>query len=95
MTRYAVDLDELMTFAERLAQFNRRAEEIAKAVDHEIAQLHSTWAGLGAEAEKQYHETWMRLAGEMRESAERLRVTARDAHRNFTDVAALNSSMWP
>jgi WXG100 family type VII secretion target len=95
VSRYAVDLDELMAFAGRLAQFTRRAEEIAKAVDQEIAQLHGTWAGLGAEAEKHYHETWMRLAGEMRESAEQLRMTAHDAHRNYTDVAALNSSMWP
>jgi uncharacterized protein YukE len=95
VSRYSVDLDELLTFVERLAQFNRRAEEIAKSVDHQIATLHETWAGLGAEAEKQYHETWMRLAREMRESAERLRVTAKGAHDNYTDVAALNSSMWP
>jgi uncharacterized protein YukE len=95
VSRYSVDLDELMAFAERLAQFNRRAEAIAQAVDQEIVQLHNTWAGVGAEAGKHYHETWMRLAGEMRESAEHLRVTAVDAHRNFIDVAALNSSMWP
>lgn len=95
MNRYVVDLDELMAFAERLGRFNRRAEEIAQTVDQEIAQLHNTWAGIGAEAEKHYHETWMRLAGEMRASAELLRMTAKDAHRNYTDVAALNSSMWP
>lgn len=95
MSRYSVDLDELLAFAERLRMFNRRAEEIAEATDREIAELHGTWAGLGAESEKQYHETWMSLAGEMRESAERLRAAANDAHRNYTDVAALNSSMWP
>ena len=95
MSRYSVDLDELLAFAERLGKFNRRAEEIAEATDGAIADLHGTWAGLGAESEKQYHETWMRLAGEMRESAEQLFVSAKDAHVNYTDVAALNSSMWP
>jgi WXG100 family type VII secretion target len=95
MSRYSVDLDELMAFADRLGRFNERAEAIAGAVDAEIGALHGSWAGLGADAEKEYHATWMRLAGEMRETADALRKSAKDAHRNYTDVAALNSAMWP
>jgi WXG100 family type VII secretion target len=95
VSRYSVDLDELSGFVGRLEKFNDRSEEIASAVDQEIAKLHTAWAGLGADAEKHYHETWMRLATEMREAANRLRNYAKDAHRNYTDVAALNSSMWP
>ncbi len=47
MSRYAVNLDELLSFADRLAAFNRRAEEIAAAVDQEIVELHGTWLGQG------------------------------------------------
>jgi WXG100 family type VII secretion target len=92
---YSVDLEELLTFADRLDRFNKRSETIATAVDQQIAELHGTWSGLGADSEKQYHETWMKLAKEMRATADGLRQTATVAHGNYTDVAELNSSMWP
>jgi WXG100 family type VII secretion target len=95
MSRYSVELDELLAFVDRLDQFNERSEAIARAVDQEITELHGTWSGLGADTEKQYHATWMKLADEMRSGADYLRKTASAAHRNYTDVAALNSSMWP
>jgi WXG100 family type VII secretion target len=95
VNRYSIDLDELLAFVGRLEKFNDRAEDIASTVDREVAQLHSAWSGLGADAEKQYHQTWTRLATEMREAANRLHHYAQDAHRNYTDVAVLNSSMWP
>jgi uncharacterized protein YukE len=83
MSRYSVELDELLAFVDRLDQFNKRSEAIARAVDQEITELHGTWSGLGADAETQYHATWMKLAEEMRSGADYLRKTA------------LNSSMWP
>jgi uncharacterized protein YukE len=95
VTRYSVDLDELLSFTNRLAVFNRQAEEIAQSVDRQIAQLHDTWAGIGAEAEKDYHETWVRLAKEMREAVAFLRENAERAHRNFTEVGEFNKAMWP
>ncbi len=95
MSSYSVDLNELLAFVERLDRFNQRSEAIAAAVDREIAALHGSWAGLSAESEKEYHATWIRLAGEMRKAADELREAAKDEHRNYIDVAALNSSMWP
>jgi uncharacterized protein YukE len=92
---YSVDLDELLAFVDRLDRFTKRSESIAMAVDQQITELHGTWSGLGADSEKQYHETWMKLAGEMRATADSLREAAKVAHGNYTDVAALNSAMWP
>ncbi|MCV7216337.1 WXG100 family type VII secretion target [Mycobacterium crocinum] len=95
MSRYAVNLDELLSFADRLAAFNRRAEEIAAAVDQEIVELHGTWLGQGVESEREYHETWLRLSRELRESADFLRESASLAHRNYTRVGEVNCGMWP
>jgi uncharacterized protein YukE len=95
MNRYAIDLDELIAFADRLKSFNKRAEEIAAAVDQEILKLHGTWEGLGAESQAEYHREWMRRTREMRETAEFLHHGATVAHRNYTGVGQVNRRMWP
>lgn len=94
-SRYSVDIDELIAFADRLRRFNQRAEELTAAVDSEIAGLHVAWAGVGAESEREYHEEWMRRAREMRETAEFLHHAATVARRNYTGVGQLNRGMWP
>ncbi|CAN5720264.1 hypothetical protein BH10ACT9_BH10ACT9_43980 [soil metagenome] len=95
MSRYSVDLDQLLAFTDRLAKFNQRVEEIAASVEEQVLELHGTWAGIGAEAEQEYHRTWMRLAQEMRETAVYLRESASLAHRNFSGVGEQNRTMWP
>jgi WXG100 family type VII secretion target len=93
--RYTVDLDALSTFADRLARFNARAEEISKAVDQCIADLHGTWAGLAAKADVGHHEKWMEADREMRDGLEGLRKAARVAHLNYSEVVKVNTAMWP
>ena len=95
MNRYSIDIDELIAFADRLKRFNQRAEEIASAVDQQILKLHTTWEGVGAESEREYHQEWMRRAREMRETAEFLHHAAAVARRNYTGVGQLNRGMWP
>jgi WXG100 family type VII secretion target len=95
MNRYSIDIDELIAFADRLKRFNQRAEEIASAVDQQILKLHTTWEGVGAESEREYHQDWMRRAREMRETAEFLHHAASVARRNYTGVGQLNQGMWP
>jgi WXG100 family type VII secretion target len=93
--RYTADLDALLAFADRLTNFNVRAEEIATAVDQYIAELHTTWLGDGAAAEGEYHQTWMAASKQMREGLDELRNNARMTHRNYTQVIAINAAMWP
>ncbi|HET9874700.1 MAG TPA: WXG100 family type VII secretion target [Mycobacterium sp.] len=93
--RYTVDLGALLTFADRLAKFNARAEQIATAVDRHIAELHTTWEGDAAAAHLQYHQRWMVAADEMRDGLDRLRKNAHVAHRNYTTAVQANTAMWP
>jgi WXG100 family type VII secretion target len=93
--RYTVDLVALSTFADRLARFNQRAEEISNAVDQCIAALHDTWLGMAAQADLGHHEKWMEADREMREGLEGLRKAAQVAHTNYSQAAKVNTSMWP
>lgn len=95
MNRYSIDIDELIIFADRLKRFNQRTEEIAAAVDQEILKLHTTWEGLGAESQRDYHQDWMRRAREMGETAEFLRHAAAVAQQNYSGVGQHNRNMWP
>lgn len=95
MRRYTVDLDALSSFADRLARFNTRAEEIAKAVDQCVAELHGTWLGEAANADSGYHQMWMASDKQMREGLDELRKSAQVAHRNYSDVVKVNTAMWP
>lgn len=95
MTRYTVDLEELLQFADRLEKFTQRADEIERAIDQQINELHSTWLGVGADAQKEYHRVWMTAAREMREAVAKLRQDAEIAHRNYTGVGEHNAAMWP
>jgi WXG100 family type VII secretion target len=93
--RYTVNLDALLAFADRLAKFNVCVEEIATAVDQHIAELHTTWIGVGATAHLDYHEQWMAAAKQMREGLDELRNNAHVAHHNYSEVIAANTAMWP
>ena len=93
MTRYRVELDELLAFVERLQSFEQRAESIASRVDGQIAGLHETWAGEAAAAHRAQHDKWMAGAAQMREALGELRAAADNAHRNYSDAAQLNVDM--
>ena len=93
--RYTVDPDALLRFADRLARFNARAEEITAAVDRGVAELQATWLGQAATAHLEYHDKWLAAAQEMRDGLDKLRANARVAHHNYTGVAQHNTAMWP
>ncbi|KZS61238.1 ESAT-6-like protein EsxE [Mycobacterium pseudokansasii] len=84
-----------MAFVDRLATFTARAEQIATAVDDCVAELHGSWLGQGADAEREYHQKWAVADKQMREGLDELRKNAELAHRNYTGVAQLNATMWP
>lgn len=93
--RYTVDLDALLNFADRLAKFNERADEITAAVDQGVAELQATWLGQAATAHLEYHDKWLAAAQEMRDGLDRLRANARVAQHNYAGVAQHNTAMWP
>ncbi|ORW04561.1 WXG100 family type VII secretion target [Mycobacterium kyorinense] len=95
MNRYRIELEELSAFVDRLEAFEQRAESIAADVDQQIAQLHEGWFGSAAEQHQARHNEWMAAAEEMREAVAELRAAAKTAHRNYTEVIAINTAMWP
>ena len=95
MTRYRVDLEELLAFADRLKAFDDRADEIASRVDGLVTQLHGSWLGEAADAHQARHDEWMTASRAMRETVTELRNAAHKAHQNYSEVNEINTSMWP
>jgi WXG100 family type VII secretion target len=95
MSRYRVELEELLAFVDRLQAFEQRAETVAADVDKQIADLHGSWFGNAAEAHQSHHDEWMAAAAQMREALGDLREAASKAHRNYTEVIEINTAMWP
>lgn len=93
MTRYRVELDELLGFVDKLEAFQRRAEAVTTSVEGRVTELHTTWSGDGADAHRVRHDEWMSAAAEMREAVAELRAAAQNAHRHYNDAAAMNLEM--
>ena len=86
MSRYTVDPEELLQFAGRLERFATRAREVESAIDRQIAELHTTWVGVGADAQRQYHEVWLRAAtlGSLLEASATLNGVAAEAQESYS-----------
>jgi WXG100 family type VII secretion target len=93
VTRYRVELDELMAFVEKLHAFEQRAEAIATRVDQQIASLHDSWSGTAAAAHRAQHDEWMAGATQMHEAVAHLRDAAHTAHRSYTEAVKANLEM--
>lgn len=91
--RYRVELDELLTFVDKLEAFGKRAEAIAARVDSQVADLHTSWSGDAATAHRAQHDEWVAAAAQMWEAVMELREAAHTAHRNYTEAARLNVEM--
>lgn len=91
--RYRVELEELLSFIDRLQEFEQRAEAMAARVDAQVAGLHDTWSGVASDAHRARHQEWMAGAHQMREALAHLKTAADTAHRNYTDAARLNLDM--
>jgi WXG100 family type VII secretion target len=93
VTRYRVELEELLAFVEKLSVFEQQAEAIAARVDGQIADLHTTWSGEAAAAHRANHDEWTAAAAQMRQALGQLRETAHTAHRNYTEAVKVNLEM--
>jgi WXG100 family type VII secretion target len=91
--RYKVELEELLTFVDKLQAFDAKAEAIASRIDRQVATLHTTWSGTAAGAHRSSHDEWMAAAAQMREAASDLRAAANNAHQNYTEAVKTNIEM--
>lgn len=91
---YTVDLDLLDQRIAQLVAFERSLDRNLAALEKTVSELHDTWSGLAARAQRDAHTKWMAGAREMRTALAGLREAARVAHTNYHGAAAANLTMW-
>lgn len=92
--RFDVDLEELDDVIGRLTGFQRQFERRLEELDRTVADLHLTWTGQAAAAQRKAHEEWARGARQMHAGLVRMTAAARLAHDRYRAAAAANESMW-
>jgi WXG100 family type VII secretion target len=93
-SRFRIQPDQLSDLVERMSRFGVDLERALEQVESRVNQLHGTWSGPAAEAQRAAHDEWKRGAAEMREALDMMRRIASTAHGNYTEAAAANLSMW-
>jgi WXG100 family type VII secretion target len=91
---FRVDPEALADAVQRMADFQRRAEDMLAEIDSGVTRLHAAWTGEGAAAHAEAHRRWARGEAMMREALARLHTAGATAHRNYTGAMAKNLSMW-
>ncbi len=91
---FRVDPQALADAVQRMAEFQRYAEDTLTEIDSLVGDLHSTWTGRGAAAHAEAHRHWARGEAMMREALAQLRTAAATAHRNYTGAMSTNLAMW-
>ena len=92
--RYSVDLAELDAVIGDMTGFERRLLDKLAELDDLVANLHVTWTGAAAAAQKDAHARWRSGASEMHQAIVEMREAAQRAHRNYSAAADANARMW-
>lgn len=82
----------LVDAVQRMAEFQRRAEDMLAEIDSCITCLHAT--GRGAAAHGEVHRHWVHGEAMMREALAHLTKAASTAHANYTGAMSTNAAMW-
>lgn len=91
---YTADLDLVSERIAQMAAFEKTLEERLSQVQASLDQLHYTWTGQAASAQKAAHAKWSQGAAEMREALADLRKVVEVARTNYGNAADANVAMW-
>ncbi len=86
--------EALADAVQRMAEFQRYAEDMITEIDSRVTRLHTTWTGQAAAAHAEAHQHWARGEAMMREALAQLKQTAATAHGNYTGAMSTNLAMW-
>lgn len=89
-----MDPQALADAVQRMAVFQRYAEDMITEIDSRVTRLHATWTGQAAAAHAEAHQHWARGAAMMREALAQLEKAAATAHGNYTGAMSTNLGMW-
>ncbi|MGH3624214.1 MAG: WXG100 family type VII secretion target [Sciscionella sp.] len=84
----------LCDVVEQMSRFETYLDTALEDVDARVDQLHATWTGAAADAQRAAHDRWKRGAQEMRAALTVMRQIASTAHANYSGAAEANVSMW-
>lgn len=85
---------QLADVVERLGKLDAQLESVLANVERRVDELHLTWSGEAAQAQRAAHEEWRQGATQMRTGLATMRSIAATAHANYTAAAATNVRMW-
>ena len=94
MTRFSVDLAELVATISDMGAFEERLSGMLAELDSAVDDLHVTWTGAAATAHREAHDRWQSGAAEMHLAGVRMREAAERAHANYQAAADANARMW-
>jgi WXG100 family type VII secretion target len=78
----------------RLGALDAHLQAVVAQVERRVDELHLTWSGDAAQAQRSAHDEWQRGAAQMRAALATMRSIAASAHANYTAAAAANVQMW-
>ena len=91
---FRVDPEALADAVQRMAAFQRYAEDMISEIDSRITRLHAKWTGDAAAAHAEAHQHWVRGEAMMRAALARMSAAGATAHANYTGAASTNLGMW-
>ena len=92
---FRVDPHALADAVQRMAAFQRYAEDTIAEIDSRVTCLHTSWTGEAAAAHAEAHRHWVRGEAMMREALAQLKKAAVTARGNYTGAVSTNLGMWP
>lgn len=91
---FQLDPRALADAVQRMATFQRYAEDMIAEIDSRVTRLHESWTGEAAAAHAEAHQHWVRGEAMMREALTQLQKVATTAHGNYTGAMSTNLRMW-
>lgn len=91
---FRVDPQALTDAVQRMAAFQRYAEDMITEIDFRVTRLHTSWTGEAATAHAEVHQHWVRGEEMMRQALAQLKKVATTAHGNYTGAMSTNLGMW-
>ncbi len=92
---FRIDLELLDEAITAMNKFGSDVETWLGDVDRHVSDLHLSWSGDAATAQRAAHQEWMAGVRQMRENLEDLRTIAQRAHGNYSGAVDTNTRMWP
>ena len=91
---FSVDRAELDSVIGDLERCEADLERLTADLERRMVELHETWEGLSAQAQRAAHQEWEKGMRTMHGALSAMRGAARVAHGNYTSAVDANVAMW-